>query len=117
MLTAKIPTEHCEQVNFVNWFEYNYPQHKIFAIPNGEKRSISVAKRLKAEGVRSGVPDLFIPSLRLFIEMKRQKGGRVSESQKEWITYLKRCGFAVEICNGCDSAKEVINNLLTEINK
>jgi hypothetical protein len=53
-LTLVIPTspsEHSEQVGFVNWFNVQYPRVLIFAIPNGEKRSITVAKRLKAEGV------------------------------------------------------------------
>ena len=44
-------SEHSEQVGFVNWFRAKYPKVLIFAIPNGEKRSISVATRLKAEGV------------------------------------------------------------------
>ena len=95
----KIPTEHQEQVNFINWIEYNYPEHKVFAIPNGEKRHLSVAKRLKAEGVKPGVPDLFIPSLFLFIEMKRIKGSVTSKQQKEWLKYLNyyenRCFFLI----------------------
>ena len=63
------PSEHIEQVNFVNWVEYNYPKIKLFAIPNGGKRSIKTAIDLKSEGVKRGVPDLFIPELFLFIEM------------------------------------------------
>jgi len=55
------PSEHSEQVGFINWFRVQYPRVLIFAIPNGEKRSISVAKRLKAEGVVRGIPDLYIP--------------------------------------------------------
>ena len=107
-MTAKIPTEHQEQVNFVNWFEYNYPDKKIFAIPNGEKRAISVATRLKAEGVRRGVPDLFIPHLQLFIEMKRQKGSATSKEQKEWLSYLSGCGYKTHICKGSEEAKKII---------
>ena len=75
--------EHIEQVNFVNWFEYNYPTIKIIAVPNGGKRAISVAKKLKAEGVKRGVPDLFIPELKLWIEMKKVKGGSV---KNEWFS-------------------------------
>jgi len=45
-----IPSEHIEQVNFVNWVEYNHPAIKLFAIPNGGKRSIKTAIDLKAEG-------------------------------------------------------------------
>lgn len=108
-----IPTEHIEQTNFVNWMEYNYPEHRLFAIPNGDKRNISVAKRLKEEGVRPGVPDLMIPSLFLFIEMKRIKGSSTSKQQKGWHEYLKSAGYKVHVCKGAIEAKQVITDLLT----
>jgi hypothetical protein len=38
------------------------------------------------EGVSPGVPDLFIPDWLLWVEMKREKGGRVSPEQKDWIS-------------------------------
>ena len=56
-----VPTEHAEQVGFVQWFRAHFPRVLIFAIPNGEKRAISVARRLRAEGVVAGVPDLYVP--------------------------------------------------------
>jgi hypothetical protein len=52
-LTLVIPTspsEHSEQVGFVNWFNAQYPRVLIFAIPNGEKRSITVAKLFLSGG-------------------------------------------------------------------
>ena len=76
-------SEHSEQVGFVNWFRAKYPHTLIFAIPNGEKRSISVATRLKAEGVTRGIPDLYIPACNLWVEMKRATGGRLSPDQKK----------------------------------
>lgn len=104
-------TEHDEQVNFVNWFEYKFPNIRLFAVPNGEKRHISVAKRLKAEGVRRGVPDIFIPELKLFIEMKKAKGGRVSKEQKEWIAYLESIGYICKVCCGAGEAKKAVLEL------
>ena len=103
----KIPTEHQEQVEFVQWFRRQYPDVRIFAIPNGESRSQSAGARLKAEGVSAGVPDLFIPAWNTWIEMKRSKGGSVSEKQKDWIAYLESVGHQVFVCKGADSAKEV----------
>lgn len=103
------PTEHAEQVGFVQWFRARFPRVLIFAIPNGEKRSISVAKRLKAEGVVRGVPDLFIPEWRLWVEMKRSKGGRLSPEQKEMITYLEIIGHKTIVGNGAeDASKQVL---------
>jgi len=100
-----IPSEHNEQVNFVNWLEYNYPDYKLFAVPNGGKRNIVTAKKLKAEGVKPGVPDIVIPKLFLYIEMKKQKGGAVSKEQREWIEYLQGCGYTAEVCRGFEEAK------------
>ena len=48
-----------------------------FAIPNGEHRHIRAAMRLKAEGVRRGVPDLcfMLPQGRVaWLEMKAPNG-------------------------------------------
>ena len=101
-------TEHQEQVLFVNWFELQFPKVKIFAIPNGGNRNIVTAKKLKAEGVRKGVPDLFIPEWRLWVEMKRKKAGRLSLEQSEWIIYLKDCGYSVIVGRGFEDARDKV---------
>jgi hypothetical protein len=103
------PSEHSEQVGFINWFRVQYPKVLIFAIPNGEKRSITVAKRLKAEGVVRGIPDLFIPEWRLWVEMKRKTGGRLSTEQKSMINYLQNIGYAVIVGIGAgDASRQVL---------
>ena len=105
------PSEHSEQVGFINWFRAKYPQVLIFAIPNGEKRSISVAKRLKMEGVVRGVPDLYVPAWNLWVEMKRVSGGRLSPDQKEMITYLENIGHKVILGKGAgDASKKVLEH-------
>jgi len=83
----------------------------IFAIPNGEKRAITVAKRLKAEGVVRGIPDLFIPQWNLWVEMKRESGGRLSPDQKSMITYLESIGNTVIIGKGAaDASKQILEH-------
>ena len=120
MATNKTPTEHVEQAQFVAWFKSTYPNLMIFAIPNGEYRAMTVAKRLKAEGVMPGVPDLLVlmPKARaVFVEMKRQKGGVLSASQKEVIAKIESLGFEVLVCKGALDAKnqiEVITNGLSK---
>lgn len=104
--------EHQEQVRLVTWLETKHPEHRVFAVPNGGKRSKIAAMKLKAEGVRSGVPDLFIPSLKLFIEMKKPVGGTVSKNQKEWLSYLSRIGYSAEVANGFEEAKKIVIKLL-----
>ena len=105
-----ILSEHREQCLVVQWFKLAHPNVKIMAIPNGGHRSISVAKKLKAEGVSAGVPDLFVPAWRLWIEMKRSKGGSVSQDQKDWIDYLRANGYTVLIAKGFDAAVEGIRD-------
>jgi hypothetical protein len=107
-------SEHLEQAEFVQWMKRTYPEHKIFAIPNGGMRSKAVAMKLKVEGVMRGVPDLFIPSLRLFVEMKKQKGFTVSPEQQEWIDYLNNVGYTAQVCNGKDSAIELVESLVNK---
>lgn len=81
----------------------------IFAIPNGEKRAITVAKRLKAEGVVRGIPDLFIPQWNLWVEMKRVSGGRLSPEQKGMIQYLEGVGHKVIVAKGAaDASKQIL---------
>ena len=70
-----------------------------------------------AEGVKAGVPDLFLavprdPHHGLFIEMKRADGGRVSNEQREWISRLKKQGYKVVVCHGCVAAIKEIQDYL-----
>ena len=85
-----IPSEHDEQVILFQEMALRAKQDprwgKAFAIPNGGLRNIVVAKKLKAEGVRAGTPDIFIPVpagpyCGMFLEMKRRAGGVVSSEQ------------------------------------
>ena len=106
------PSEHSEQVGFINWFRVKYPNVLIFAIPNGEKRAITVAKRLKAEGVVRGIPDLFIPQWTLWVEMKRISGGRLSPEQKAMIQYLEGIGQKVIVAKGAaDASKQILEHI------
>lgn len=104
----KYPTEHAEQVTFVTWFRKTFPDVRIFAIPNGGFRHVKTAQSLKAEGASPGVPDLYIPAWKLWIEMKRVKGGRLSPDQKDWIQYLESVGDDVIVAKGWEAARDAI---------
>jgi hypothetical protein len=101
-------SEHLEQARLVMWFRQTYPDTLIFAIPNGGLRSKSQAMQLKVEGVVPGIPDLFIPAWRVWIEMKKTKGGKVSNEQKEMIKYLQSVGYHVIVGFGAEDAKAQI---------
>jgi hypothetical protein len=108
VLTDRILTEHEEQRELVKWFRQTFDGVRIFAIPNGGARSITTAARLKVEGVSAGVPDLYIPAWKVWVEMKRVKGGVVDKAQKDWHTYLTDIGDLVMVCRGSDEAKRMI---------
>ena len=110
-------TEHDHQVALFQWAaaksKHEIPELKLmFAIPNGGHRHIGVAKKLKAEGVKAGVPDIFLPVARfgyhgLFIELKTEDG-RIQDNQKEWLNELALAGYFTYICHGVDEARELI---------
>lgn len=109
-------SEHNEQKALIKWCKMHPVAKRIFAIPNGGARHIAVAAKLKAEGVRRHVPDLFLPVSRgrfhgLFIEMKA-KGGRVAKGQSEELEQLSADGYMAVVCWGWDSARETIENYL-----
>ena len=121
------PTEHLIQTTVVAWFDRAFPKYRgrLFAIPNGAHLAGNPAYRakqmhkLKAEGLRVGVPDLMLPVVTnrhagLFIEMKREKGSRTSQEQKDWMQYLNDAGYKALICKGTDDAIEAIKEYLKE---
>lgn len=110
-MTAPTATEHDEQCAFVAWFRLAYPGVLIFAIPNGAhlagdsvRRAIKM-RRLKAEGFVAGIPDLYVPAWGLWIEMKRGKGGRLSEDQAAIHALLRAAGQSVIVAAGWDEAR------------
>ena len=114
--------EHAEQVALCDWWRpyartHGIPESLLFAIPNGGRRDKITGARLKAEGVRAGVPDMFLAVPRqnapgLFLELKKQKGGRVSENQKTMHEALSQAGYPVCICRGWDAAKRAIEDYI-----
>ena len=116
--------EHTEQVLLMKWWGfahqvYKIPERLLFAIPNGGNRNVITAANLKAEGVRAGIPDLFLAVPRggfggLFIEMKKQKGGRVSDKQKTALSILEEQGYMAVVARGWSEARRTIENYLSQ---
>lgn len=109
--------EHQIQVACVNWFRYQYPKSLIYAVPNGGQRNAVVAAKLKAEGVLSGVPDLFVAEPKgnyhgLYVEMKNGTAGKVSESQKEVMYKLTEKGYACVVCRSFDEFEAAVTDYM-----
>lgn len=72
----------------------------LHAIPNGSSRHPAEAQRLRLEGVKAGIPDLFLPAARmkyhgLYLETKAPKGS-LSDTQREVISLLIDQGYRIE---------------------
>jgi len=103
------PTEHKIQTALFDYLALAAkPELEIRAIPNGEKRHISVASRLKAEGVRRGTPDIFVclPGGKIaWLEMKAAKG-RLSEDQIAFRDRVLSLGHLWAMARSVDEAIE-----------
>lgn len=116
-----VPTESVEQQCLFRWASYavcRLPELALmFHIPNGGTRTKSEAGRFRAEGVKAGVPDIFLPAPRgtyagLFIEMKRRKNGRVSIDQATWLKALEKQGYRAIVAHGWEEARDEIERYL-----
>ena len=114
-------SEHAEQVSLMAWWhlwsKQNAPGVLLYAIPNGGARNLITGRRLKAEGVMAGIPDLFLAAPRgawhgLFLELKRNKGGRVSEAQKAVMARLEGQGYRCLVAHGVVEARQHIENYM-----
>lgn len=108
-------TEAQEQQAVVEYCDWK--RIPVFHIPNGGSRHPAEAARLKAQGVKAGVPDLCIPVARggyhsLYIEMKAAKG-RVSAHQREWLGLLSAQGMRAVVCYGAGSAIDEIESYMS----
>lgn len=121
--------EHREQCLLFRWAALDAlgcPELALlYAIPNGGHRNRVAAAKLKAEGVRRGVPDICLPVARsgcgsLYIEMKadyyrpvqgrkpKRVRGRPTKEQRWWIERLREAGQAAVVCWGWEEARDEI---------
>jgi hypothetical protein len=106
-----------EQTALMNWMRVQYPAafESTFHVPNGGSRNLLEAKKLKAQGVKAGVPDVYVELARggffgLRIEMKATPphDAEVSPSQREWVARLNGHGYYAVVCRGIDEAMRII---------
>lgn len=110
---AKVGSEYAHQVSVFIWAALHQQKHPalkwLHAIKNEEKSgSAIVGAKFKASGVKSGVSDLFLPTLAsslagLFIEMKKP-GGKPSLEQLEFGCDMVAEGYAFIICDTWEKA-------------
>lgn len=118
--------EEAHQIALTRWIDTLIPQIPMlanyFAIPNGGGRPAQIsakgvrfsveAAKLKASGVRAGVPDISVAwpaggKHGLYVELKVGKN-RPSAEQFEWMAKLTRAGYEAVWCRGWARAARII---------
>lgn len=87
--------------------------------PIGGVNKFAYMNMMKAQGFKSGFPDLIVFAKNkkynmLFLEFKREKKGVVSQKQKDWIEWLNNNGYFAKVVKGNREAVEVLEQYLTE---
>ena len=114
----QVPTEAQECTALAQWL--NRAGVLYTHVPMGGLRDRKAAALLRNMGTKAGVPDYLIFSLPpaywmlrnvagrdvhgVALEMKRRKGGTLTEPQKWWIAQLKLAGWHVIVARGAEDA-------------
>lgn len=123
---AKSGSEHGEQMALFAWASLRVQDTQglsvlrwLFAIPNGGLRHAAEANKLKAEGVKKGVSDVFLPVpsqqwAGLFIEMKKRTGKPSDQSpdQRAFQTFVEAQHYRYVLCYCWEHAREAITSYL-----
>ncbi len=107
------------QSECVKWFRLQYPQHTLFAIPNGGNRSIITGSLLKKTGTLAGVADLFLMHSEhgyngLFVEMKVGKN-KLTDTQQQFCFKATNAGYSYKVCKSFDEFMTVINEYIDKL--
>lgn len=108
------PSEDDEEEKLANYCDVRHWRHTHFSNET-YTTSWNQKRKMKKLGVHSGLPDHFILMPRydgiipVYIEMKRQKGGTISDEQFNWINALRLANQYATVCEGGDEAIEYAN--------
>ena len=112
-----------DRIEIGKWNDLKVIRSKDFGIYLGEEDSstaetVLLPRKQVPEGVKAGVPDLCLPVARgqyhgLYMELKRQRGGRTSDHQSEWLDALSAQGYKAALCYGWEQAAGTIIEYLT----
>jgi len=117
-------TEHDTQAAFMDYMRYHedaLPELRwIHAIPNGGARDVVTGARMKREGVKAGVWDVFLPYPcgdyhGLYIEFKHGKN-KLTPEQREFGEYVEMHGYKTGVAYTVEEAIEIVRSYLGEWN-
>lgn len=113
-------SEHDNQVRLFSWAaamaELLPDLAGLYAVPNGGYRAKATAVKLKAEGVKRGVPDVHLPVARggylgCWIEMK-WGSNKPTADQVRWLGWLAEHGHFVTVCYTWEAAADTLERYL-----
>jgi hypothetical protein len=103
---APAPTEYQEHIRFARWLD---AKRLLWChVPNESSGPVQWRVKRKRMGVRPGVPDFLIFGTihtgPIAVEMKRVRGGRLSDTQQDWLDELANHGWITIVAKGADDA-------------
>lgn len=117
-------TEHSQQAALFCWAADSVGKYPalayMFAIPNGFYGSSEQKGKMKAEGLRTGVCDVFLPWPSdptkyhgCFIEMKiekyrNHKNGGCKEEQIDFINFVTTWDYYCRVCYNWEEARDTL---------
>lgn len=119
-------SESQTQISCVRWFRIVHAalSSLLFSIPNGARMGGKMNKKgspiqasiMKAEGMTSGVADLFLAYPKggfsgLFIEMKTPVG-TLSPEQRSFLERMSAVGYAVAVCRNQNEFEKTVTDYL-----
>jgi hypothetical protein len=113
-------SEHDHQKAVCDYLDAAYPDALYHANPNGawlagnKAQRFGQMRKLKAEGLTPGTPDLFIAEPRgawhgFYLEMKDPNGAKPTENQVWFIAHAEQRGYFTAVAYGFDEARELID--------
>lgn len=129
-MIKSVPLEDDEAVAFADWLRANHIPHTHVANEVGGSTKTAKLRAIKARrmGQTAGVWDyeLFVPVRNLIngevdcyqevrIELKRKKGGKLSEAQKKWGEIYAMAAIPCKVCRGCEEAIAFVREIMDAI--
>lgn len=116
-----VPKEYESQTAVFDWLKWCKLDGAdlAYATLNGVRLPIGLARKMKRAGLCAGPPDINIDVARGGFhgfrgEMKREKGGVVSDAQVAWHIRLQEEGYKVVVCKGANAMINEIKQYLTD---
>lgn len=113
-MSLPVPTEAQEAKILVAYLRIKGIRFTHIANETGRGRdAMMMGRRNKQMGTSPGFPDyiIIVNDNLLFCELKRTKGGVLSNHQKEWIEALEQAGQTVIVAKGAEQAIKFIETM------